>query len=121
MVLEIIFGIEKVKTPDDINKFGIKFTDDIFIIGAVGKNGLRYMTQDKFRKEFAICVERAGLPKKVTPHALRKYTASTLIRHGASPVAVARLLGHSSSSTTLNYYSRENLRGTLDAVMLLDK
>ena len=28
LVLEIIFGIEKVKTPDDINKFGIKFTDE---------------------------------------------------------------------------------------------
>lgn len=119
----VLNELEKLKSEQMAlaGELGIKFTDDIFIIGSVGKNGFVFMTQDKFRKEFAICVERAGLPKKVTPHALRKYTASTLIRHGASPVAVARLLGHSSSSTTLNYYSRENLRGTLDAVKLLDK
>jgi len=118
----VITELEKLKSEQMAlaGELGIKFTDDIFIIGAVGKNGFRYMTQDKFRKEFAVCVERAGLPKKVTPHALRKYTASVLIRHGASPVAVAHLLGHSSSSTTLNYYSRENLRGTLDAIRLLE-
>lgn len=119
----VITELEKLKSEQMAlaGELGIQFTDDIFIIGSVGKNGFVFMTQDKFRKKFADCVERAGLPKKVTPHALRKYTASTLIRHGASPVAVARLLGHSSSSTTLNYYSRESLKGTLDAVKLLDK
>lgn len=66
-------------------------------------------------------MKKAGLPKEVTPHALRRYTSSTLIRHGASPVAVAKLLGHSNSGTTLTYYSRESLKGTFDAVMLMEK
>lgn len=102
-------------------QLGIKFDNDCFIIGSVVNNGFTYITPDKFRADFTKCVQRAGLPKKVTPHALRRYTSSTLIRHGVSPVAVAKLLGHSSSCTTLTYYSRENLKGTLDAIMHLEK
>ena len=123
VIPRVLIELEKLKAEQQriAKELGIKFTDDLFIIGVVGKNGFGYTTQDKFRKKFAICVERAGLPKEVTPHALRRYASSTLIRHGASPVAVAKLLGHSNSTTTLNYYSRENLRGTLDAVMLLEE
>ena len=99
----------------------VPFADDLFIIGSIKNNSFSYMSQDMFRYEFARVVRRAGLPKEVTPHAIRRYTSSTLIRHGASPVAVAKLLGHSSSRTTLEYYSRENLKGTLAALELLDK
>lgn len=99
----------------------VPFADDLFIINSIKNNGFSYMSQDMFRYEFARVVRRAGLQMKVTPHSLRRYAASTLIRHGASPVAVAKLLGHSSSRTTLEYYSRENLKGTLDAVMLLEE
>ncbi len=99
----------------------VPFADDLFIIGSIKNNGFSYMSQDMFRYEFARVVRRAGLQKEVTPHSLRRYAASTLIRHGASPVAVAKLLGHSSSRTTLEYYSRESLKGALDAVMLLEE
>ncbi len=102
-------------------QLGFKFTDEFFIIGSFGREGFSFTTPDKFRSDFAKCVQRAGLPKEVTPHALRRYTSSTLIRRGASPIAVAKLLGHSNSSTTLTYYTRENLRGTLEAVELLEK
>lgn len=102
-------------------KLGFKFTEEFFIIGSFGREGFSFTTPDKFRSDFAKCVQRAGLPKEVTPHALRRYTSSTLIRRGASPIAVAKLLGHSNSSTTLTYYTRENLRGTLEAVELLEK
>jgi integrase family protein len=119
----VMAELEKLKEEQTMisKQFGIKFDNDCFIIGSVGSNGFTYITPDKFRSDFAKCVQRVGLPKTVTPHALRRYTSSTLIRHGANPVAVAKLLGHSNSSTTLMYYSRETLQGTLDAVMLLDK
>lgn len=39
------------------------------------------------------------------PHDLRHFCASVLIRSGASPVAVARQLGHSSPRVTLDVYS----------------
>ena len=114
--------LEKLKTEQQkiAGELGILFSDEYFIIGTLRDNGFGYITPDKFRADFAKCIQMAGLPKEVTPHALRKYTSSTLIRLGASPVAVARLLGHSSSITTLTYYSRENLKGTLDAVKLLE-
>ena len=102
-------------------QMGIKFSEEFFIIGSVGREGFSFTTPDKFRADFAKCVKRAGLSKEVTPHALRRYASSTLIRHGASPVAVAKLLGHSNTSTTLAYYSRESLQGTYEAVKLLEK
>lgn len=119
----IISELEKLKTEQITiaGLLGVDFTDDVFIIGSVGSNGFKYITPDKFRTDFAKCVKMAGLPKEATPHALRKYTASILIRRGASPVAVAKLLGHSSSYTSMAYYSRENLKGTFEAVRLLEK
>ena len=118
----IISELGKLKTEQITiaDQFGIDFTDDFFIIGSVSSNGFKYITPDKFRADFAKCVKTAGLPKEVTPHALRRYSSSTLIRKGASPVAVAKLLGHSNCTTTLNYYSRENIKGTFEAVKLLE-
>ncbi len=119
----IMEELEKLRAEQKMiaGQLGIRFNDNFFVIGSVSGNGFTYTTQDKFRANFAKCVQRAGLSKNVTPHALRRYTSSTLIRHGASSIAVAKLLGHSSSCTTLTYYSRENLKGTLDAIMLLEK
>lgn len=48
--------------------------------------------------------KRARLPT-ITPHNLRDTAASLAIQAGASVVAVARLLGHESASTTLNHYA----------------
>lgn len=118
----IISELEKLKTEQSTiaGQFGIDFTNELFIIGSVGSNGFKYITPDKFRADFAKCVKKAGLPKEVTPHALRRYTSSTLIRKGASPAAVAKLLGHAHPSTTLTYYSRESFQGTFEAVKLLE-
>ena len=114
--------LEKLKAEQlrIAGELGVQFSDDFFIIGTLRDKGFGYITPDKFRADFAKCVKEAGLPNEVTPHALRRYTSSTLIRHGASPVAVAKLLGHSSSNTTLTYYTRESLKGTLEAVRLLE-
>lgn len=114
----VMVELEKLKAEQQIiaGQLGIRFNEDFFIIGTVGDNGFTYTTQDKFHADFAKCVQRAALPKEVTPHALRRYTSSMLIRHGASPVAVAKLLGHSNCSTTLEYYSRETLKGVHETV-----
>lgn len=118
----VLTELEKLKAEQQriSGELGVQFSDDFFIIGTLRDKGFGYITPDKFRADFSKCVKKAGLPKEVTPHALRRYTSSTLIRHGASPVAVAKLLGHSSSATTLTYYSRESLKGTLEAVKLLE-
>jgi integrase len=47
---------------------------------------------------------RAGLPDWATPHDLRHFYASTLIRSGASVKVVQVRLGHSSAKTTLDVY-----------------
>jgi integrase len=47
---------------------------------------------------------KAGLPEWTTPHDLRHFYASTLIRSGASIKVVQTRLGHSSAKTTLDVY-----------------
>ncbi len=102
-------AFEKLKAEQQrISKeLGIQFSNESFIIGTVSESGFKFTTPDKFRSDFAKCVKKAELPKEVTPHALRKYTSCILIRKGASPVAVAKLLGHSSSATTLKIYDMQ--------------
>jgi len=53
---------------------------------------------------FANGLRRAGLPEWPTPHDLRHFYASTLIRSGASVKVVQARLGHSSAKTTLDVY-----------------
>jgi integrase len=48
--------------------------------------------------------DRARLPSWATPHDLRHYYASLLIRSGASVKVVQRRLGHASAKTTLDIY-----------------
>jgi integrase len=45
-----------------------------------------------------------ALPRWATPHDLRHYYASLLIRHGASVKVVQSRLGHASAKTTLDTY-----------------
>ncbi len=45
---------------------------------------------------------RAGLPAWATPHDLRHYYATLLIRSGASVKVVQSRLGHASAKTTLD-------------------
>jgi integrase len=47
---------------------------------------------------------RVGLPEWATPHDLRHFYASTLIRSGASVKVIQSRLGHSSAKTTLDVY-----------------
>ena len=47
--------------------------------------------------------QRAGIEKPISPHSLRHTMAIETLRAGASPVAVQRMLGHSSLQTTSRY------------------
>jgi integrase len=53
---------------------------------------------------WANALQRARLPAWPTPHDLRHFYASTLIRSGASVKAIPVRLGHSSAKTTLDVH-----------------
>lgn len=100
------------------HSYGI-YLDDPFLFGTAGRGDK--VDPSTYRAFFAKVVEKAGLPKSVTPHAMRHRSASALIRQGSSVVAAARILGHSQSSTTLNVYSEESLAGAFDAIMTINE
>jgi len=55
---------------------------------------------------------RAGINKKVTPHKLRHSFATHMLQNGGNVVAIQKLLGHTSLSTTQIYthYSVDELK-----------
>ena len=73
---------------------------------------------ERFRKFFHEMVQKSGLPGDTTPHALRHFAARTMVRT-VSPAAAARVLGHQQPTTTLNYYTKENLEQAFTAVQTL--
>lgn len=48
----------------------------------------------------------ASVGRKVTPHHFRDTAASLAISHGASVMAIARMLGHEDASVTLRHYAK---------------
>ncbi len=77
--------------------------------------------QHPFAVVFEAGARRAGLPEWATPHDLRHYFASVLIRSGASVKVVQARLGHSSAKTTLDVYGHlfadeeDRTRAAIDA------
>lgn len=77
--------------------------------------------QHPFAEMFENARRRAGLPEWATPHDLRHYFASLLIRSGASVKLVQARLGHASAKTTLDTYAKlwpddeERTREAVDA------
>lgn len=77
--------------------------------------------QQPFAALWAAARRRAGLPAWATPHDLRHYFASVLIRSGASVKVVQARLGHASAKTTLDVYGHlfadeeDRTRAAIDA------
>lgn len=77
--------------------------------------------QDPFAAMWANARQRAGVPEWATPHDLRHYFASVLIRSGASVKVVQARLGHASAKTTLDVYGHlfpdeeDRTRAAIDA------
>jgi integrase len=71
------------------------------------------------QRQFSPLLARAGLPK-IRLHDLRHTAASLLAHQGVHVTAVSRLLGHSSTSMTLDIYSHAFSDAEREATATLD-
>lgn len=85
--------------------------DHLATFGPHGELGLVFTNERSapiqlypFSTMFSGACLRAGLPAWATPHDLRHFYASSLIRSGASVKVIQARLGHSSAKTTLDVY-----------------
>jgi integrase/recombinase XerD len=86
-----------------IKKYMFSRNDDndaLFIADKLPYNRLNKGSVEKCIKQIGI---RAGIHKKVTPHTIRRTTATNMLAHGATITEVQALLGHKKSETTLRY------------------
>lgn len=90
-----------VIVSEELDRFGADQKSDGLVFASAKSTPLR--NRNWRRDVFDKAVKDLGL--NITPHNLRDTAASLAIQEGASVVAVARLLGHESAATTLNYYA----------------
>lgn len=77
-------------------------------------------------RDFSILVKRAGLVDdqgrpRFTMHDLRRSFVTNLLATGTDPKSVQALAGHSSVTTTLNYYAAVRTKGLTAAIDRLSK
>ena len=61
------------------------------------------LSSTTIQKTCKAAVQKAGILKNVTPHTLRHSYATGLLEAGVDLLAISRLLGHASFSTTMVY------------------
>jgi integrase len=91
--------------------------EDLVFTDAVGR-ALR--GNHILQRQFAPLLQRAGLPS-IRLHDLRHTAASLLAHQGVHVTVVSRLLGHSSTSMTLDIYSHVFPEAQRDATAALDR
>lgn len=62
-------------------------------------------TERNLSRSLDLLLDRAGLPKTITPHTLRHTFGSAMIRKGVGIEVVSKLMGHSSIELTLRIYT----------------
>jgi integrase/recombinase XerD len=71
-----------------------------------GGNPLSYVAMYQQLRTYA---RRTGIPKALlSPHSLRRACVTHMLNHGASPLLLKELLGHTRTAT-LNHYLRQNV------------
>ena len=81
----------------------------------------RMIQEHPFSAAWRTAKSNAGTPEWATPHDLRHYYASVLIRSGNSVKVLQARLGHASAKTTLDVYAHlfpdeeDRTRDALDA------
>lgn len=83
-------------------------------------NGRALRGNHILQRQFAPLLKRAGLPN-IRLHDLRHTAASLLAHQGVHVTTVSRLLGHSSTSMTLDIYSHAFPDAERDATATLDR
>lgn len=93
-----------VPVPDELLLRLSRHVETVGVHGAAGWLFGRPPSPTALRHYFVNACRAAGIDG-ITPHDLRHHYASGLIRAGLDPVAVARAMGHSSPSITLEVYA----------------
>lgn len=78
----------------------------------------RYRERSALSRAVGKVRDRHGYPRKLNVHAIRKYTATYLLRRGLKIELVADILGHADLNVTRNHYAAftmEDKRQALDA------
>ncbi|MBQ9137040.1 MAG: tyrosine-type recombinase/integrase [Alistipes sp.] len=78
---------------------GIRFGDDLLIVGATG----RPLSRSTVQRIVARQMSEAGVQGRKSPHVLRHTFATELLGEGADMREIQELMGHSSLSSTQHY------------------
>lgn len=101
--LEDALRLHRTAQDEEFALKGIENTDDLII---ATQAGTQYDTPNYLRA-FRRLLAAADLPPAaIRPHDLRHSTASLLIDAGVDPRTVANILGHASTATTMEIYTR---------------
>ena len=73
----------------------------------------------KFHRDFHRVITKAGLPN-IRFHDLRHTAATLMIANGIPVVIVAKILGHSKPSITMNVYSHSSVEMQSEAAKLME-